>query len=109
MAPLVPVFHAETLPEHVNISTKNFQEKRRKGGPVDLEKCQLLEMVQFSCNPPQGGIPKPGVIVCQPVVRLFRRCAGGLTVETTAWEPIRLQKEEEKRKRAVTAEKAAKA
>ncbi|PYI22795.1 hypothetical protein BO99DRAFT_399533 [Aspergillus violaceofuscus CBS 115571] len=109
MAPLVPVFHAETLPEHVNISTKNFQEKRRKGGPVDLEKCQLLEMVQYSCNPPQGGIPKPGVIVCQPVVRLFRRCAGGLTVETTAWEPIRLQKEEEERKRAVTAEKAAKA
>ncbi|RAH66867.1 uncharacterized protein BO66DRAFT_394380 [Aspergillus aculeatinus CBS 121060] len=73
MAPLVPVFHAETLPEHVNISTKNFQEKRRKGGPVELEKCQLLEMVQYSCNPPQGGIPKPGVIVCQPVVRLFRR------------------------------------
>ncbi|GKZ21664.1 hypothetical protein AbraIFM66951_002324 [Aspergillus brasiliensis] len=100
MAPLVPVFSAETLPEHVNIVTKNFQEKRRKGGPVELEKCKLMEMVQYSCNPPQEGIPKPGVVNCKPIVRLFRRCAGGLTVETTAWEPIRIAKEEEERKRA---------
>lgn len=73
MAPLVPVFSAEKLPEHVNIVTKNFREKRRKGGAVELEKCKLLEMVQYSCNPPQDGIPKPGVVVCKPVVRLFRR------------------------------------
>jgi hypothetical protein len=32
-----------------------------------------LEMVQYSCNPPQEGIPQPGVVVCKPVVRLFRR------------------------------------
>ncbi|KAK1148769.1 hypothetical protein N8T08_008654 [Aspergillus melleus] len=99
MAPLVPVFHAETLPDHVSIIRKNFVERRRKGGPVELEKCKLLEMVQYSCNPPQNGIPKPGVVVCKPVVRLFRRCANGLTVETTAWEPIR-QAEEAKRKAA---------
>ncbi|GJP93158.1 hypothetical protein CBS115989_6696 [Aspergillus niger] len=100
MAPLVPVFSAEALPEHVNIVTKNFQEKRRKGGPVELEKCKLLEMVQYSCNPPQEGIPKPGVVNCKPIVRLFRRCAGGLTVETTAWEPIRIAKEEERKRAA---------
>jgi hypothetical protein len=71
-------------------------------------------MVQYSCNPPQDGIPQPGVVVCKPVVRLFRRlvtlkcpcpihiltvlrCAGGLTVETTSWEPIRQAKEDAKR------------
>ncbi|KAE8329380.1 hypothetical protein BDV39DRAFT_47390 [Aspergillus sergii] len=99
MAPLVPIFSAETLPDHVSIVRKNFQERRRKGGPVELEKCKLMEMVQYSCNPPQDGIPARGVVVCKPVVRLFRRCANGLTVETTAWEPIRLE-EEAKRKAA---------
>lgn len=74
MAPLVPVFSSESLPDHVNTVRRNFhEEKRRKGTPVDLEKCKLLEMVQYSCNPPQDGIPKPGTIVCKPVVRLFRR------------------------------------
>ncbi|THC92297.1 hypothetical protein EYZ11_008247 [Aspergillus tanneri] len=101
MAPLVPVFSAESLPGHVSIIRKNFQERRRKGGPVELEKCKLMEMVQYSCNPPQDGIPKPGVVTCKPVVRLFRRCANGLTVETTAWEPIRQAEEEAKRKAAV--------
>ncbi|KAL4773216.1 hypothetical protein BDW60DRAFT_206508 [Aspergillus nidulans var. acristatus] len=89
MAPLVPLFDVEKLPEHVNIVTKNFhQEKRRKGGAVDLEKCKLMEMVQYSCNPPPKP-PGPGVVVCNQVVRLFRKCADGLTVETTSWEPMR--------------------
>lgn len=104
MAPLVPIFSAEALPDHVSIVRKNFQERRRKGGPVELEKCKLLEMVQYSCNPPQDGIPAPGVVVCKPVVRLFRRCANGLTIETTAWEPIRLE-EEAKRKAAKSSSK----
>ncbi|RMJ23034.1 Mitochondrial export protein Som1 [Aspergillus sp. HF37] len=97
MAPLVPKFPVESLPDHVNIvSHSNFQEKRRKP-PVDLKQCSLHEMTQYSCNPPDEGIPQPGVIVCKPLVRLFRRCAGGLTVETTSWEPLQ-QAEEAKRK-----------
>ncbi|PLN84748.1 hypothetical protein BDW42DRAFT_191356 [Aspergillus taichungensis] len=101
MAPLVPIFPAASLPDHVNTVQRNFQEKRRKGGPVDLTQCPLFEMTQYSCNPPQEGVPKPGVVVCKPVVRLFRRCAGGLTVETTAWEPIRVAEEKEARQQAV--------
>ena len=74
MAPLVPIFSADSLPDHTNIVSRNFQEqRRRKGAPVNLQDCPLLEMVQYSCNPPQDGIPKPGVVVCKPVVRLFRR------------------------------------
>ncbi|KAJ5299995.1 hypothetical protein N7476_011552 [Penicillium atrosanguineum] len=88
MAPLVPVFSAETLHDHVNITQRNFQDKRRKGPEINLKECALLEMMQYSCNPPSGEIPQPGVITCKPVVRLFRRCAGGLTVETTSWERL---------------------
>ena len=73
MAPLVPVFPAESLPDHVNTIRRNFIDKRRKGEPVNLKECPLLEMTQFSCNPPQNGVPEPGVVVCEPVVRLFRR------------------------------------
>lgn len=85
MAPLVPIFPASALPERVNVVTKNFKEKHRKGPPIELEKCQLLEMLQYSCQPPQMG----SAPVCTPIVRWFRRCAGGLTVETTAWEHIK--------------------
>ncbi|KAL2006927.1 hypothetical protein VTN00DRAFT_9595 [Thermoascus crustaceus] len=90
MAPLVPIFPTTSLPERVQIlQTTTYREKRRKGGPIDLEKCALLEMLQYSCNPPAEGVPEPGVVRCKPVVRLFRRCAQGLTVETTAWEKQR--------------------
>ncbi|KAJ5234091.1 uncharacterized protein N7469_005857 [Penicillium citrinum] len=101
MAPLVPCFSADTLPDHVNTIKRNFQDKRRKGPEVKLKECQLLEMLQYSCNPPQEEIPKPGVIVCKPVVRLFRRCAGGLTVETTSWEPLRQAEEMNKQAHGV--------
>lgn len=69
-----------------------------------------MELVQYSCNPPEEGILAPGVVKCKPIVRLFRRfdflscfwggckrdvnlfllvrCAGGLTVETTGWEKM---------------------
>lgn len=73
MAPLVPVFSATDLPDRVQIVHSAFKEKRRKGEPIDLEKCALLEMVQYSCNPPSEGIQPPGVVKCKPVVRLFRR------------------------------------
>ncbi|KAJ5377143.1 uncharacterized protein N7496_004552 [Penicillium cataractarum] len=73
MAPILRTFSAENLPDHVNTIQRNFQDKRRKGPVVNLKECQLLEMVQYSCNPPDGGIPQPGVITCEPIVRLFRR------------------------------------
>lgn len=73
MAPIIQKFSVETLPERVNIVNRNFQEKRRKGPAVDLKDCPLFEMTQYSCNPPDEGIPMPGVITCTPLVKLFRR------------------------------------
>lgn len=74
MAPLIPIFPTTDLPDRVQIVHSAFKEKRRKGDPIDLEKCALLELVQYSCNPPSEGIQAPGVVKCKPVVRLFRRC-----------------------------------
>jgi Mitochondrial export protein Som1 len=73
MAPLVPIFPASELPEQVQIVSNGFKEKRRKGPPIDLEKCELLELMQHSCNPPSEGVPPPGVVKCKPILRLFRR------------------------------------
>jgi Mitochondrial export protein Som1 len=73
MAPLVPVFHTPDLPSRIQIEHRAFKEKRRKGGPLDLDKCDLMELVQYSCNPPEAGIQAPGVVKCVPIVRLFRR------------------------------------
>ena len=70
MAPLIPIFSASSLPDHVNTVTKNFKEKPRKGPPVELEKCQLLEMTQYACFPPED---LQGPAICTPLVRLFRR------------------------------------
>lgn len=69
MAPPVEAFPAFQLPDRVQITTKY----RRRKKPVDLLKCDLMEMVQYSCNvekDPRGG---RGVIRCEPLVRLFRR------------------------------------
>lgn len=73
MAPLVDSFPVQSLPDRVNIVNQtNFLGKRRKP-PVDLRKCSLHEMTQYSCNPPDEGIPQPGRVVCKPLVKLFRR------------------------------------
>ncbi|KAF1934719.1 hypothetical protein EJ02DRAFT_439693 [Clathrospora elynae] len=55
--------------------------------PIKLSECALKELVQYKCNVQKA--QKKGMrpsVVCEPVVRLLRRCENGLSVETTAWE-----------------------
>lgn len=73
MAPIIQTHPASDLPHQVNIVNKNFQEKRRKGPAIDLKDCPLYEMTQYSCNPPDEGVPQRGVITCKPMVKLFRK------------------------------------
>jgi len=63
MAPPVEVFPSSELPDRVQVTTHNQLRKRA----VELDKCEPLEMVQYSCYL-DGDIVK-----CEPVVRLFRR------------------------------------
>lgn len=83
MAPPVEAFPAQELAARVQYDACG---KYRKGG-IELERCKLLEMVQYACEVENRNDPR-GRVMCRPLVRLFRRCANGLTVETTAWEGL---------------------
>lgn len=55
--------------------------------PIKLSDCTLKELVQYKCNIHTAKAKgKQPTVVCEPVVRLLRRCENGLSVETTAWE-----------------------
>lgn len=70
MAPPIEAFPVSELHHRVNVLPNG---KRRKGGDVDLNKCDLMELVQYSCH--LKGDPKStnAVIQCEPVVKLFRK------------------------------------
>ena len=70
MAPPVETFPASELAYRVNILPNG---KRRKGGDIDLSKCELLEFVQYSCGLRGNQKSRQAVIQCEPVVKLFRR------------------------------------
>lgn len=70
MAPPVEVFPASELSQRVNTLPNG---RRRKGKPIDLSTCELLEMVQYSCGLKGEKVSRQAVIQCHPVVKLFRR------------------------------------
>ena len=68
MAPPIENFPVAELPRRVQ--TTMHQQRRKK--PLELEKCQLMELVQYRCDP-QGSNLSTAVINCTPIVRLFRQ------------------------------------
>lgn len=70
MAPPIEAFPASELAWRVHTLPNG---KRRKGEDIDLSKCELLELVQYSCHPKKGYSLCQAVIQCQPVVKLFRK------------------------------------
>ena len=68
MAPPTEAFPASELPFRAQITT---QGKRRKGGDIDLRRCELLEMVQYDCRVDEQQPRAP--VRCYPIVRLFRK------------------------------------
>ena len=90
MAPPPQPFPLSELPDRSREYTAKFRKKLRKP-QIDLETCDLYELVQYSCTTKETlastGIGKK--LECYPFVRLFRRCGQGekmFHVETTAWE-----------------------
>ncbi|KFX90327.1 hypothetical protein V495_06212 [Pseudogymnoascus sp. VKM F-4514 (FW-929)] len=89
MAPPVEAWTADQLPTRV---MGDVHDRRRKGGDIDLAKCEMLEMLQYSCvveGSERGEHTRESVVRCTPIARLFRRCQdrkGSFMVETTAWE-----------------------
>lgn len=68
MAPPVEAFPAQELAARVQYDARG---KYRKGG-IELERCKLLEMVQYACEVENRNDPR-GRVMCRPLVRLFRR------------------------------------
>jgi hypothetical protein len=60
----ITIFPASTLPQHINTDVRTG---RRRKQPLDLSKCELLEMVQWECR------IEDGKTKCWPIERLFRR------------------------------------
>lgn len=72
MAPPIEAFPVSELENRVNVQSNG---RRRKGGDIDLRKCELLELVQYECGLKPSIKDLRPVIQCVPVVKLFRRYA----------------------------------
>lgn len=70
MAPELESFHCSELLEHIHTLPNG---KRRKGPAINLNDCELMELVQYECR--LKGKPKSAesVIQCFPLTKLFRR------------------------------------
>ncbi|KAI4766379.1 hypothetical protein E4T52_00858 [Aureobasidium sp. EXF-3400] len=84
MAPSTPTFHPATLEQKIlHLPTGKL---RKPPQQQKLQDCKLMEIMQFNCDVVKHRKHKNGMVVCEPIQRVFRRCKDGLTVETTAWE-----------------------
>jgi hypothetical protein len=69
MAPMIEAFHATELAERVKYKPDGQFHKPR----VDLKDCALKELIQYDCQL-QGPKNSPSSkVVCEPVLRLFRK------------------------------------
>ncbi|CAI6333700.1 unnamed protein product [Periconia digitata] len=96
MAPPIPLISLSDLEQHATavqpqspFATSPTQRLRKNNTPPPpraLTDCPLKEITQYKCNAEKPKGAKRPVVICDPVVRLFRVCANGMHVETTAWE-----------------------
>ena len=69
MAPLVEAFHPARLQQHVQYHANG---KNRKPA-VDLKQCELKELFQYECNLNGPKQDPRSQVVCDPILRLFRK------------------------------------
>ncbi len=70
MAPPIEAFPVSELEDRINVQSNH---RRRKGGDIDLRKCELLELVQYECGLKGSEKDRESIIQCAPVIKLFRR------------------------------------
>jgi hypothetical protein len=82
MVPPSEVFQPAELPDRVQVNAVGKRRKTSDGQKIDLRKCELLELVQYSCTVEQPRM-RDAPIKCWPVQRLFRKyvAAGGRIVK----------------------------
>lgn len=69
MAPFVTAFPAEELPYRSQV---NAGGKKRKGFDGELKTCELLEMMQYTCDVERPE-KRESRVICFQIERLFRR------------------------------------
>ena len=69
MAPPVKTFHPAHLTQNFNVRPDGKVRKQ----PMDLQQCELKEMVQYFCDLDGPKEDPRSKVVCQPVLRLFRK------------------------------------
>lgn len=69
MTPPVKAFPAWKLDTQLQ-ELPNGKMRKEK---VDLKSCELLEMVQYNCDLVGSKTNPKSKVVCEPIVRLFRR------------------------------------
>ena len=74
MAPPEHTFASTSLPAEAQLYTKDYKTKSRKIPDFDLKKCELFQILQYSCDPMMKQEEDPTMRVeCEPIQRLFRR------------------------------------
>lgn len=69
MTPPVESWEVRELQERVLVNGKG---RRRKGFGGDLRKCELVELLQYSCEV-EKPVTRESRTKCWPIERLFRR------------------------------------
>jgi len=72
MAPPCRSFPFAELTQEVQLNVKGRKRKVPGGGDVDLGRCELLSLMQYTCSVEAPEFPDSPV-VCWTVQRLFRR------------------------------------
>lgn len=70
MTPPIEAFAVSELEDRINVQSNN---RRKKGGDIDLRKCELLELIQYECRLQGSKEDRRSIIQCAPLVKLFRR------------------------------------
>jgi hypothetical protein len=71
MSPPIELFPASQLEKHVQVQANGRGRKTEGGKKIDLQACELLEMLQYECTVTKRERNAP--VYCRPFVRLFRR------------------------------------
>lgn len=72
MAPSCRGFPSSQLPQEVQLNVQGRKRKMAGGADVDLGRCELLSLTQYTCSVEAPEFPGSPV-VCWEVQRMFRR------------------------------------
>jgi inner membrane protease subunit SOM1 len=71
MAPTITPFHPADLESKIRILPTG--KLRKPPNQQNLSECKLMEIMQFNCDVVKHSKHKNGIVICEPIQRVFRR------------------------------------